>query len=223
MPKRNPALAAEWEQAKHANDAELEFVPGLRPLPAHRGRRRQHLRPVRGDVPEPALQERAVGFIVPTGIATDNSTKAFFDEVTSRRRLVSLLDFENREGVFPGVHRSYKFCLLTLGSGVPATIFTFFATRTEHLADERRRFRLSPEEIALINPNTKTCPVFRSQADTELSKKIYRRVPVLIDETKGETGNVWEIELSRMLHMGEDSALFRTRAQLQAAGGRLTA
>ncbi len=44
------------------------------------------------------------GLIVPTGIATDNSTKAFFDQAVSGKRLASLYDFENREGVFPGVH-----------------------------------------------------------------------------------------------------------------------
>ena len=63
------------------------------------------------------------GFIVPTGIATDNSTKAFFDEATNKRRLVSLLDFENREHVFPGIDSRIKFCRLALGSGVPATTF----------------------------------------------------------------------------------------------------
>ena len=55
------------------------------------------------------------GMIVPTGIATDNSTKAYFDAISSQGRLVSLFDFENREGMFPGVHRSYKFSLLALG------------------------------------------------------------------------------------------------------------
>jgi hypothetical protein len=164
------------------------------------------------------------GLIVPTGIATDDSTKAFFDYITSERRLVSLFDFENREGVFPGVHRSYKFCLLTLGSAVSATKFTFFATRTEYLADERRRFTLSPEDIALINPNTKTCPVFRSQADAELTKKIYRRVPVLIDESRGDAGNPWAVTFRQgLFNMTGDSGLFRTYAQLRDAGGRLDA
>ena len=41
------------------------------------------------------------GLIVPTGIATDDSTKRFFDEIATKQRLVSLYDFENREGSFP--------------------------------------------------------------------------------------------------------------------------
>ena len=42
-------------------------------------------------------------------------------------RLVSLYDLENREAVFPAVHRSYKFCLLTLGQTEQAE-FVCFAT-----------------------------------------------------------------------------------------------
>src|SRR5207237_1404903 len=55
-----------------------------------------------------------VGCIVPSGIATDDTTKYFFQDLMETRSLASLYDFENREGIFPGVHRSYKFCLLTL-------------------------------------------------------------------------------------------------------------
>jgi hypothetical protein len=147
--------------------------------------------------------------IVPTGIATDNSTKAFFDGVSSGGRLVSLYDFENRDAIFPGVHRSYKFAVLTLGEKVESTDFVFFATAVNQLADQRRHFTLSADDIALINPNTRTCPNFRGQMDAELTKKIYSRVPVLIDEALGNQGNPWGIRLhSRLFHMTEDSHLF---------------
>lgn len=72
-----------------------------------------------------------------------------------------------------------KFCLLTLGHA-PDAEFVCFATRVEQVNDPRRRFTLTPEEFRLINPNTRTCPVFRSQMDAELTKKIYRAAPVLI-------------------------------------------
>ena len=148
------------------------------------------------------------GVIVPTGIATDNSTKAYFDAIASGGRLVGLHDFENREAIFPGVHRSYKFALLTLGYGVEATDFVFFATAVNQLADDRRHFTLTADDIALINPNTRTCPVFRSQMDAELTKKVYGRVPVLIDEAMGEQGNPWGIKFMRMFDMANDSYLF---------------
>ena len=164
------------------------------------------------------------GFIVPTGIATDDSTKVYFGHIASSGRLARLYDFENSEAVFPAVHRSYKFSLLTLGASRQAE-FVCFATQVEHLADERRRFTLAPEEFALINPNTRTCPVFRSERDAELTKKLYRAAPVLIREAvTDDEGNVlqpevnpWGIRFQTMFHMSGDSGLF---ADTPAASGQ---
>ncbi|HNQ08831.1 MAG TPA: N-6 DNA methylase [Giesbergeria sp.] len=168
-----------------------------------------------------AAQGRA-GFIVPTGIATDDSTKAYFGHVSQSGRLVSLLDFENSQGVFPAVHRSYKFSLMTLGSAEAAQ-FVCFATQVEQASDPRRRFTLTPEEFRLINPNTRTCPVFRSQRDAELTKKLYRAAPVLIREAQTQgagqharviepEANPWGISFQRMLDMSNDSHLFADSA-----------
>jgi hypothetical protein len=148
------------------------------------------------------------GFIVPTGIATDDSTKAFFGHITQQSRLVSLYDLENRDAIFPSVHRSFKFCLLTLGTAEQAE-FVCFASQVDQLSDPRRRFTLSPDEFRLINPNTLTCPVFRSARDAELTKKLYRAAPVLINEAE-EGGNPWRLTFhTRLFHMAEDSHLFR--------------
>ena len=61
------------------------------------------------------------GLIVPTGIATDDTTKTFFDHIVTNQRLASLYDFENREKIFTGIDSRIKFCLLTLsGSERPS-------------------------------------------------------------------------------------------------------
>ncbi|MFP3943286.1 MAG: Eco57I restriction-modification methylase domain-containing protein [Alphaproteobacteria bacterium] len=158
------------------------------------------------------------GVIVPTGIATDATTAPFFAHLVDNRRLALLVDFENRKALFQDVHRSYKFSVLTLGREVERAGFAFFLTETAQLDHKERRFTLTPEDIARINPNTRTAPVFRSRADAELTKKIYSRVPVLIDESKGEDGNPWGIQFATMFHMSNDSGLFRTAKQLADAG-----
>ena len=103
------------------------------------------------------------GCVLPTGVATDDTTKLFFQDVVDTRSLVSLFDFENKGVFFPGVHSSYKFCLFTAGSGAtPASEraeFVFFAHAVDELLDSERRFTLSPDEIKLLNPNTHTCPI----------------------------------------------------------------
>lgn len=146
------------------------------------------------------------GFIVPTGIATDDSTKAYFGDITQRGRLVSLFGLTNREGLFPAVGSLITFCLITLGDAKQAE-FTFFCSNVVELTDPRRRFTLTPAEFQLINPNTLTCPVFRSERDAELTKKLYRVAPVLINEGRAD-GNPWGIRFMTMFHMSNDSHLF---------------
>ena len=148
------------------------------------------------------------GMILPTGIVTDSFTQYFCRHILENHRVLSLYDFENRERLFPTVDSRMKFALISLGDGVLATDFVFFATATNQLADHRRHFALSADDIALINPNTCTCPVFRSQTDAELTKQIYQRVPVLIDEALGDRGNPWGIKFNLMFMMNTDSHLF---------------
>jgi len=89
------------------------------------------------------------------------------------------------------------------------TDFVFFATTAQQLSDSPRHFTLSADDIALINPNTRTCPVFRSQMDAELTKKIYGKVPVLIDEALCDQGNSWGISFRQgLFNMASDSHLF---------------
>jgi len=67
-----------------------------------------------------------VGF-VPTGIATEATTAPFFAALINRKRLARLIDFENRDAIFPAVHRSCKFSLLTIGREVSQAEFAFFS------------------------------------------------------------------------------------------------
>ncbi len=164
-----------------------------------------------------------IGIIVPTGIATDDTTKHFFSDLVEQRSLVSLFDFENRRKVFPGIDSRIKFSLLTLsGSDRPIdeAEFVFFALGVEDLDDPEKRFTLSPEDFELLNPNTRTCPVFRTRRDAEITKSIYRRVPVLVKEGD-PNGNPWGVRFSTMFHMSGDSGLFRTSAQLMNDGWEL--
>lgn len=149
------------------------------------------------------------GLVLPTGIATDDSTKAYFGHVSQGGRLVSLVAYDNAKRVFPAIHPDTPFCLQTVGTTDTPADLIFYALQHEHVADRRRHFSLSGSDFRLINPNTRTCPVFRSERDAELTRKIYRHVPVLIDETRpGREGNPWGISFMAMFHMSNDSSLF---------------
>lgn len=153
------------------------------------------------------------GFIVPTGIATDDSTKAFFQSIVQGRQLASLYDFENREKLFPDVDSRQRFCTLTLAPAEQAD-FAYYLVHPRELADKRRHFTMTAEDFALINPNTGTCPLFRCGEDARLCQKIYRRAPVLMrDET---ADNPWGIKFGTLLHMSNDSGLFLTEPEVDA-------
>ncbi|KWX57043.1 DNA methyltransferase [Mycobacterium sp. NAZ190054] len=165
------------------------------------------------------------GMILPTGIATDATTQYFFKDLVVSQSIASLYDFENAKPLFVGVHRSYKFCLLTVvgrDTTEPVANFAFFAHDPTDLQRANVTFALTPEEITLLNPNTGTCPVFRSRRDADITLGIYRRVPVLIREGDPH-GNPWGVKFMQgLFNMTSDSHLFRTRDELEADGWELS-
>ena len=151
------------------------------------------------------------GNILPTGIATDDTTKLFFQELVNHSRLVSLFDFENRHALFPKVHRSFKFCLLSTcgqSSFVRNAEFCFFAHEITDIQEKGRRFTLSQSDIKSLNPNSLTCPIFRFQKDALLTLRIHRTVPILLNDSGGSM-NEWPLTLRRMFNMTDDAALFQ--------------
>jgi hypothetical protein len=206
----NPALLQEFEVAKHDAEATSKYM---------RMGGRFELTAI-GDVNTYALfaecftslqnTKGSVGLIVPTGIATDDTTKLYFDNLMQNQKLSKLVGFENESFIFQSVHHAYKFCLLTItGKDIKhmTTDFVFFCRHFDQINEDVRHFKLGFSDIALINPNTKTCPIFRTRIDAELNRKIYQRVPVLVNEQKGD--NPWGIEFKTMFHMSNDSNLFR--------------
>ncbi len=153
-----------------------------------------------------------VGCIVPTGIATDDTTKLYFQSICETNSLVSLFDFENRMPIFPGVHRMFKFALLTVRgktSGFEATPmkFAFFMQNPTELQDKSKSFELSSADIALLNPNTRNCPIFRLRQDAELARHVYRRIPILSHETDSSLGS-YSVRAWRLINTTDDSEFF---------------
>ncbi|QDI71361.1 restriction endonuclease [Streptomyces calvus] len=174
------------------------------------------------------------GCIIPTAIATNAGGQFLFGDFVRRGVVASLYDFENRRPKSPvlpqggkwfeSVHSSYKFCLLALtgrSAQEPAGRFGFFLSEITDLDNPERVFALSPADLALINPNTGTLPVFRNRRDAELTTGIYRRVPVLRNEAVRD-GNPWRITFKYIFRSTNDGDIFRTREELERDGWELT-
>lgn len=160
------------------------------------------------------------GIIVPSGIATDATNAPFFSHLVEQEKLARLISFENEEFIFPAVHHSFRFCLITISNDrTQAPDFAFFLRRTAQIVDEDRIFNLTSQQIYAINPNTMTAPVFRSKVDATLTAKLYERATIVFRESDRKNGNPWNANFhSRIWHMSEDSEYFRTAAQLNSLG-----
>ncbi len=150
----DPMLWGAWCEALRQSDGEAALVrsTGRYPLCG------------RGDINTYAIfaelnlslirEPGRAGFIVPTGIATDDPTKLFFQHLVDDRALISLYDFQSGPGLFSEVgHARFKFSLVTLGHrlGNSAEMeFAFFLRSVSELSDTNRRFLLTPEDISLL-------------------------------------------------------------------------
>lgn len=168
-----------------------------------------------------SFSKEAWGLVLPTGIAVNDSNKAFFSKLIDENRLVSLYDFENREKLFD-IDSRFKFCLLVASKPQDKPRIVkggFYLNRLDHLLDPRRIYSLQTSDFARLNPNTKTCPVFRTSRDAKLTAKIYRNSTILYNEVTGD--NPWNVKFGSMIHMSNDSHLFQTYAQLIELGATL--
>jgi Eco57I restriction-modification methylase len=225
---RQRALYDEFELAKRSAEASSEFAR----VPAGDGGRFPLTG--RGDVNTYALfaemfaglvsPRGRAGVVVPTGIATDATTANFFEELLTKKQLFSLHDFQTGMGYFDRIgHARFKFCLLTIGrAGACAADpeFSFFSRTIQEFGDRRRHFTLSEADIAAVNPNTMTVPIFRTARDAELTAKVYREVPILLAERvrpgEEQSADPWGVAFMAMFHMANDSELFRTAEQLKS-------
>lgn len=165
-----------------------------------------------------------IGLLVPSGISTDKTTAQFFNAVMEKQSLIRLYDFENKKGVFADVHRAFKFSILNLSGSShkqSESDFIFFAHSLKDLGDKNRHIALTADDMKRMNPNTKTCPVFRSREDAEITKQIYSQIPVLIDKNRKHDGNPWGIKFHTMFHQTNDAEHFLEAQTLKEKRCRL--
>ena len=159
-----------------------------------------------------------VGMVVPIGIVVEDGTKRFTQEVFAQSQVSSVYHFNNTESIFPNVHNSYSFVLLTLGKTAKADC-VFYATNPAQLEDEKRHLSFEPSDIELFNPNTRTLLLVRSEYDLELCRKVYKSATVLVRVySKNHEESAWHVQtITSMFHRSGKSSTFVTLNADQAA------
>ncbi len=217
LPQTNPDLHTAYTAALRQSEATSHFLRVSGRFPLTSGGDINTYAVFAGLARQIVAPPGRAGIVVPTGIATDYTNRDFFADLVGAGQLASLYDFENRRKLFPEVDSRYKFGLLTLtGGGAAEAEFAFFLHTAGDLADPERCFPLAGADLVLMNPNTRTVPVFRARRDADLTRRLYRAAPVLVNEAMGE--NPWTVSFLRMFDMTNDSHLFRMRDELEAEG-----
>jgi hypothetical protein len=130
------------------------------------------------------------GIIVKTAIATDHDYNPLFSWLMRNRRVHALVDFENKEGLFPAVHQMERFCLLTLVGGAAQAQEVVVAFNLHSLDQVRTNaLRVSVRQIDHLTGGTFQFPAIRCSQDLHLLTVVSTRESICaLNDPSGEWG-----------------------------------
>jgi hypothetical protein len=148
------------------------------------------------------------GIVIPSGIYTDLGCKQLREMLFGQTQVTGLFCFENRKEIFEGVHRSFKFVVLTFEKGNSTKVFpsAFMRLNVQDLiafpgSDD---VLINVELVRKLSPESLSVMEFQSNQDITIAQKI-SEFPLLgerIDTT-------WNLKLNREFDMTNDSYLFK--------------
>ncbi len=159
-----------------------------------------------------------LGFVIPSGLYSDQGTGALRDLFLERCSWEWLFGFENRAKLFP-IDSRFKFNpVIVQKGGTTAAIRTVFMRRdlTDWERAEDIAVPYSREQVLRFSPNSRAILEIESRRDLEILEKIYANSVLLGDD--GPNG--WGIRYATEFHMTNDSKLFPPRPEWEARGYR---
>ncbi|WP_334311617.1 Eco57I restriction-modification methylase domain-containing protein [Dolichospermum planctonicum] len=149
------------------------------------------------------------GLVIPSGIYTDLGTKQLREMLFSQTKITGLFCFENKKAIFEGVHKSFKFVVLTFENGNKT--LSFPARFMRHDVGELNSFpdddciHISVDLIKRLSPDSISVMEFKTDLDIFIAEKM-SRFPLLGEEIQDK----WNLKLTREFDMTNDSHLFKT-------------
>ena len=148
--------------------------------------------------------------VVPSAILTNEGAKDLRKALLNMR-IVSIYEFENRRRLFPEVHASYKFVLLTVSntnpsSGFDAAFYLHHITSLDGKTEQEKFLSMPVELIHLTSPNVLAVPEVRSSKDVDILNYLYKRHKCVRD---GLDNGKYTIDMVREFDRTNDSRLFR--------------
>jgi hypothetical protein len=174
-----------------------------------------------------------LSIVLPSGIVTDEGGKPLREKLFEGS-IKCLYEFENKEGIFPDVHRSTKFVLLAWQGGqasasFPAAFYLHSPTALRGEAEKEKFVKLPVKLVRTCAPESLSIPEVRNAQQLAVFEKLYSVNPLLNEASKQTLGNDhvfeklysvnpllsdpakgWSVKFMWELHRTNDSDLFRT-------------
>jgi hypothetical protein len=206
LPTTNPSLWSQYVDAMHKTESESKFIRFSNRFPLS----------ARGDINTYLIFTELVysnlrkangrsGIIIPIGLVAESTSSVFFEHLINNESIESCYSFVNTKKIFADVKDYIKFGLMTFGRSASAK-FSFWLTDISQIGHRDRVFSVTKEEIRLINPNTKTCPIFRTLADAIITKKVHSKLRILDLDVRNDGD--WAPTFKTLFHMSNDSHEF---------------
>ena len=150
----------------------------------------------------------SLNYVLPSALMFEEGSLALRREILNGYRLPFFHSFENNRGIFPEVHRSYKFALMQVVNAPPdegAVIDTaFYLLDAAELDDPGRHVPYPLAALKTLSPAQWALMELRDATDLPLLAKCYAAFPPLCAD--------W-LDFRAELHMTSDKDLFLEQAR----------
>ena len=145
------------------------------------------------------------GLVIPSGIYLDLGTRGLRQMLFENTQIKSVFSFINKKGIFEGIHKQFKFCILIFVKGNSTNRF-LASFDIENVTDistlNHKSFDFDMSLIKLSSPKSLSIIECKNRTDLSILKKLYQN-PIL-------SSNKWRIQARSEFHMTGDSNLFHT-------------
>ena len=151
----------------------------------------------------------SLNYVLPSALLFEEGSVALRRHIFASCQMTFFYSFENRNGLFPDVHRSYKFALMQIANSAPvdvetATIDTaFYVLDPAELTQPERRLAYPLKTLKALSPDQWALMELRNGADLPILQKCYSAFQPLSEN--------W-LDFRRELDTTNDKDLFQEKA-----------
>ena len=155
-------------------------------------------------------KDGVAGIVLPAGLLLALGSTGLRHLLLKNNKVICLYEFENKNGIFDGLHRQYRFMNLVFQKGDKTEVFdSVFHQRNINSLDsiDANPLKYDVKLLEKTSPGTLAILEFRDQIDMDITKKLYSKFPLINENPNSD----WRVTFQREFHMAMDRGLFNTK------------